>query len=153
MGLLRGAGYLLLSGTLASAANAQNVPANILPDIGQAYLCEANLKWPGEDREVPAIVEVARIGDNYMRITAGKKHAYQFATVTEARKYISDEIIMSVIGSVYGDDPADTFMTNGVPIGWDIEKKRSDIGPREINFFDDVANHMVGCKRTPVTVQ
>ena len=134
--------------SVAPCVYSQDVPKGIVPGKG-SYFCEVDITWPGETRPSPAISKVERITDNLMLIRVGKRYVDSFPTMEESWDYISDEIVMAVSGSQYGDDVADAFTYRNHTRSWDTKQNKSEIGREELRFFNSVAKHLIGCERIP----
>jgi hypothetical protein len=132
----------------APCAYSQDVPKGVLPGRG-SYFCEIDVTWPGEARPSPAISKVERVSDNLILIRVGKRHVYSFPTMEQSWAYVSDEILMAVSGSQYGDDVTDTFTYRNRTRSWDTKQNKSEIGQAEIRLFNAVAKQLIGCERIP----
>ena len=134
--------------SLVPCVYSQDVPKGIVPAKG-SYFCEIDTTWPGEARPSPAISKVERMTENQMLITVGLRHAYWFPTMEESWHYVSDEIVMAVSGSRYGDDVVDAFTYRNHTRSWDAQQSKSEIGREELRLFNSVARHLIGCERIP----
>ena len=134
--------------SVAPCVYSQGVPKGVVPGRG-TYFCEIDVTWPGEARPSPAISKVERVTDNLMLIRVGKRHVYSFPTMEQSWNYISDEVVMAVSGSQYGDDVTDAFTNRNRTRSWDTKQNSSEIRQEDVHFFNSVAKQLIGCERIP----